>query len=235
MVLVTVWSDIHCPWATVTVHRLRAAREARGLDVRFDPRPWPLELVNRQGTPRAIVTTEAAVLANHEPDLFSAYRNASWPSTFLPAFELVAAARRLYGVPGAEEVDWALRRAFFRHGVDVSVAAGLARALELVSPTPGFDAEEVLRVWRSEPVRADVFADYERSARLPIQGSPQVFWPDGSTVHNPGLTEHTWVRGIPRVHVDDRQLPGRLLAQALGLVEATSPAEGTEDHHGEQR
>lgn len=204
MVLVTVWSDIHCPWATVTVHRLRAAREARGFDVRFDPRPWPLELVNR-------------------------------PSTFLPASELVAAARRLYGVPGAEEVDWALRRAFFRHGVDVSVAAGLARALELVSPTPGFDAEEVLRVWRSEPVRADVFADYERSAQLPIQGSPQVFWPDGSTVHNPGLTEHTWVRGIPRVHVDDRQLPGRLLAQALGLVGATSPAEGTEDHHGEQR
>ena len=124
-VTVDIWSDIHCPWALVAVHRLRAARARHGLDVVFAPRAWPLEWVNDHGTPRSIVTTETAALAGHEPELFNAYRNDSWPSTFLPAFELVAAARRRHGARAAEDVDYALRLAFFRDSVDVSVRAGL--------------------------------------------------------------------------------------------------------------
>src|SRR5690349_24847921 len=111
---VDIWSDIHCPWALVAVHRLRAARDAQGLDVVFAPRAWPLEWVNRRGTPRGIVTAETAVLANHEPEIFNAYRDESWPSTFVPAFELVAAARRVGGPRAAEDVDYAVRLAFFR-------------------------------------------------------------------------------------------------------------------------
>ena len=84
-VTVDIWSDIHCPWALIAVHRLRTARDRYGLDVVFVPRAWPLEWVNGRGTPRAIVTTETAALAGHEPELFNAYRNDSWPSTFLPA------------------------------------------------------------------------------------------------------------------------------------------------------
>nr|MBA2529190.1 hypothetical protein [Euzebyales bacterium] len=44
-----------------------------------------------------------------------------------------------------------------------------------------------------------------------IQGSPQIFWPDGSTTHNPGMTDHEWVRGIPRLRSSD---PG----EAEGLL-----------------
>lgn len=217
MVTVTVWSDVHCPWATVIVHRLRAARDSSGADVVFDQRPWPLEWVNQQGTPRHIVVPEAAVLANHEPDLFSAYAIDSWPSTFLPALELVAAARRVHGLRAAEDVDYALRLAFFRYGVDVSIEAGLRRALSIAGESQAdLDVDAVLDCWRTEPVRADVVADYERSKDLPIQGSPQVFLPDGSSVHNPGLTDHQWVRGIPRIHSDGRQAAGRLVQQAAG-------------------
>lgn len=217
MVTVTIWSDIHCPWAGAIVHRLREAREAEGLDVLLDPRPWPLELVNGSGTPKGIVTTEMAVLAQHESAMYSAYRNDSWPSTFMPAFELVAAARRVHGDKGAEEADYALRRAFLRASVDVSIEAGLRTALQAaVARGAEIDAEAVLEAWRTQPVRADVLADYERSKSLPIQGSPQVFLPDGSTEHNPGLTDHQWRGGLPRVLSDDRDAPRRLLLRAVG-------------------
>ncbi len=212
MATVTVWSDIHCPWASVVVHRLRKARDEAQPGLVFDQRPWPLELVNGQGTPQRIVAPEAAVLSNHEPELFSVYANDSWPSTFLPGFELVAAARQVQGLRAAEDVDYALRVAFFRHSVDVSIEAGLAQALELAE-LPG--ADDVLAVWRQGAVRADVFADYERSKSLPIQGSPQVFWPDGTSTHNPGLDDHEWVRGIPRVLTDDAEAPMRLLQQKV--------------------
>jgi hypothetical protein len=101
---VDVWSDIHCPWALIAVHRLRTARAKHCLDVVFAPRAWPLEWINGRGTPRDIVTTETAVLASHEPALFNGYTAESWPSTFLPAFELVAAARRVHGIRVAEDV-----------------------------------------------------------------------------------------------------------------------------------
>lgn len=204
---VEVWSDIRCPWATVTLHRLRRARDRHGLDVAFDVRAWPLEWVNDQGAQRRIVEPETAVLSNHEPEVFSRFRGESWPSTFLPAFELVAAARRALGLRAAEDVDYALRLRFFRHSADVS----LRHELVCACADAAVDAERVMAVWDSEPVRADVRADYARSASLPIQGSPQIFWPDGSTTYNPGLTDHEWVRGIPRIRTADPALAERLL------------------------
>ncbi|MGI8575264.1 MAG: DsbA family oxidoreductase [Egibacteraceae bacterium] len=212
--VVTVWSDLHCPWATVAIHRLRAARDRHDLPVVFDQRPWPLEWVNEQGAPRQIVEPESHVLADHEPDLFSAYRATTWPSTFLPAFELVAAARRALGLRAAEDIDYALRLRFFRAGADVSLRHELQRAAQ----DSGHDAEAIMRAWRYEPVRGDVVNDYESSAELPIQGSPQIFWPDGSTDHNPGMTAHDWVRGLPRLDADalDPQACEQLLLHHVG-------------------
>lgn len=209
---IQVWSDIHCPWASVAVHRLRRARDEHGLDVVFDQRAWPLEWVNESGSPRHIVEPETAVLANHEPELFSKFSGDSWPSTFLPAFELVAAARRAFGVRAAEDVDHALRLRFFRDSADVSLRHELRAACELA----GVDADAVLDVWQTQPVRADVVADYTRSLELPIQGSPQVFWPDGSTTHNPGMTDHEWVRGVPRIASADAAACERLLLEHAG-------------------
>jgi predicted DsbA family dithiol-disulfide isomerase len=216
-VLVDVWSDIHCPWALVCIHRLRAAR--RELDVTgvvINPRPWPLEWVNERGTPHDIVATETIVLAAEEPALFSAYENPSWPSTFLPAFELVAAARRVGGARTAEEVDYALRLAFFRDQIDVSIAAGLRHALEIAAADHPVPVETIMRTWHTQPVRSDVLAEYEISRTLPIQGSPQIFWPNGETHHNPGLSDHTWERGIPRIGTSEPLEPAALLARLGG-------------------
>ena len=209
---IPIYSELHCPWAFVTVHRLRKARDRLGLDVVFDQRPWPLELVNGIGTPKENMLPETAVLAQHEETLFSKYRGEMWPSSFLPAFEAVAAARRALGLRGAEDVDYALRLAFFRDSVDVSIEKGITDAVGAA----GIDTDAVMQAWRNEPCRADVMADFERSKTLPIQGSPQVFWPDGSTSHNPGMTDHQWVRGIPRIRSADAEEPGRLLLAHCG-------------------
>jgi predicted DsbA family dithiol-disulfide isomerase len=209
---VEVWSDIHCPWALVTVHRLRAARARHRLDVVFEPRAWPLEWVNGRGTPRDIVTTETAALAGHEPALFNAYRAESWPSTFLPAFELVAAARRVHGPRAAEDVDYASRLAFFRDSVDVSIKAGLEHVLTIaLELNADLRPDEVLDTWLHTNTRADVVADYRMSESLPIQGSPQIFWPDGTTTHNPGMTDHRWSGGLVRIGNTDPDEAERLL------------------------
>lgn len=216
---VTVWSDIHCPWATVAIHRLRRARDATGLDVVFDQRAWPLEWVNGQGLPHDIVVPETIVLAAHEPELFAYRRGARWPPTLLPAFELVAAARRVHGLRAAEDVDYHLRRRFFGEWADLSLRHELRATLDRVAaetPVTGFDPDAVLRAWSTEPVRADVDADFRRSGELPIQGSPQIFWPDGSTSHNPGMQDHEWDRGIPRIGSSDADAPARLLRERAG-------------------
>ena len=218
---VDIWSDIHCPWAFVTVHRLRAARDKHQLDVVFLPRAWPLEWVNERGTPRSVVTTETAALASHEPEQLNAYVNDSWPSTFLPAFELVAATRRLFGARAAENVDYALRKAFFRDSVDVSIEAGLCQALSIaVTLNDSIDHDHVMHAWRRTNPRADVADDFQASRSLAIQGSPQIFWPDGTSTHNPGMTDHHWHGGLVRIGATDDHAPERLLLAHLPAEQA---------------
>lgn len=218
-VVVEVWSELHCPWAATAVHRLRAVRDRLGFDVVFDPRPWPLELVNRRGTPQHVVAVETALLANVEPELFSRFAywadkpgRAAWPSTFLPAFELVAAARRVGGAATAEAVDAAVRRRFFTEGRDVSIRPELVDCLH----GAGVDADAILACWDRDNVRADVLDDFARSHDLAIQGSPQIFWPDGSTSHNPGIAGLRWERGLPRFDRDEPEAVERLLVEKVG-------------------
>ena len=213
---VEVWSDIHCPWALVAVHRLRQARTRLGAEVAFAPRAWPLEWVNGRGTPLDIVSVEVAALASHEPDLFNRYRGSSWPSTFLPAFELVAAAGRVGGAVLAEHVDYALRIAFFRDSVDVSIEAGLRQSLDLAREYyVGCDVDAVISAWQTLGVRSDVVRDFRESQDVAIQGSPQIIFPDGTSAHNPGMTDHYWRGGLVRINSTDPDEPGRLLSNSI--------------------
>ena len=81
----------------------------------------------------------------------------------------------------------------------------------------GLNADVVLAEveddWLNTNPRADVAKDFRTSAGLPIQGSPQIFWPDGSTTHNPGMTDHRWHGGL--VHIGHTE-PGE--AEQLLLV-----------------
>src|SRR4029450_13584265 len=120
--VLTVFSDLHCPWAYLFSIRLRRARTA----VSEPPvawRSWPLELVNERGPPRETLSQEIPVLAQLEPDHFAPPRRETWPSTFLPAMEGLKVAGELGGPAAADRFDEAARRAFFLHRRDLAVRA----------------------------------------------------------------------------------------------------------------
>src|SRR3712207_5312581 len=116
--VVTVYSDIVCPFASLAVRGLRSARDRLGVDVRFDLRAYPLELVNRRPHDLGLVELEKPELAKLEPHLgWRRWRAdpATWPVTSLPALEAVQAAKRpeVGGLAASECLDAALRRALF--------------------------------------------------------------------------------------------------------------------------
>ncbi len=199
-------SDIHCPWAYLCVLRLGRTRDALGLDVVLRHLSWPLELVNGRGAPRAILDAEVPVVAQLEPDDFAAWRGPEWPSTFLPAFELVKAAEE-QGLRPAEDLDLALRRAFFLDHRNLSLRTALFEVAERV---PALDHGALRAAYDSGRTRRVVLQEYDEVNRRGIEGSPEVYLPGGERVHNPGLTKQ-WTHGIPHVLAEDRTVYERLL------------------------
>ena len=211
---IVVHSDIGCPWAHLAVYRLLAARDRLGLsadDVVLDHRPFPLELVNERPTPWRTLAAEVPVAGGLEPGAgWQMWQGdlAGWPVTTLLAMEAVQVAKEL-GLAASERLDRGLRLAFFgqsrcvsmRHVVlEVAAACGLDRA----------SLQEALDSGRG---RAAVVA----GDREGVNGSPHVFLPDGSDVHNPGVAIE-WVGehgvGFPVVTKDDPSVFDDLVRRA---------------------
>lgn len=216
-----VWSDVGCPWASLAVHRLRRRRRELGLDdaVRLDHRCFPLELVNGRPTPKRVLDAEVAVIAGHDPSLgWRPWQRPdwAWPGSTLLALEAVQAAKAdpVGGLPASEQLDAALRHAFYAESRPVHV---LAEVLDVARGCDALDADALERALRSGAARAAVFADWEAAQPWGVQGSPHVFLPDGGDVANPGLSvewtgEHG--QGYPVIAADDPSVYDDLLRQA---------------------
>lgn len=218
---VTVYSDIGCPWAHLAVHRLHATRTALGLEdaVRFAHRPFPLEVVNAQPTPKPVLDGEIPAVGALEPD-------AGWrvwvapPSTYpvstLPALEAVQAAEAQSPV-AAEQLDRGLRRALFADGRCITMVHEIVTVAESCSDVDAADIERALWDGRA---RHRVVAWLEDARSEAVQGSPHLFLPDGTDVHNPGIDKR-WVGepgagGFPVVDADDPSVYTGLLRSAAG-------------------
>lgn len=204
---IQVWSDLLCPFAHVALLRLRRARTRLGLDgtVVLEHRTFPLELFNGPH-PRRGTDTEAVGLGRLEPGEFRVWSAPEdlYPHTVLLAAEAVHAAAD-QGAGAAEELDLALRRAFWlasrsighRQGV-LDVAAELpAGVLDVAALTAALDDGRH---------RATVMADFAVAATDAIAGSPTFRLPDGTAVTNPGVQVHwdgPWASGFPVVDADD--------------------------------
>jgi predicted DsbA family dithiol-disulfide isomerase len=210
--MLTVFSDLHCPWAYMFSIRLRRARARLGRPVPVQWRAWPLELVNRRGTPWDVVSREITALAQHEPDHFATLDRSAWPSTLLPAMEAVKVAGALAGDAGADRYDEAVRRAFFLERRDVSLRPTL---LDLAAET-GLDRDRFLDAFDRGGHRRDVVADWEEGRRRGVQGSPHAFLPDGTGVFNPGIGKVDWAHGIPVLSQVDEGEIAKLLDRAAG-------------------
>jgi predicted DsbA family dithiol-disulfide isomerase len=211
-------SDIHCPWAHVCVVRLLRARDALGLDVVLRHLYWPLELVNGRGAPRHILDAEIPVLAQVEPDEFAAWRSEEWPTTVLPAFELVKAAEE-QGLEAAERLDLAMRRAFFLEHRNLSLRTAV---LAVAAEQPELDQAALLDAFDSGRTRRVVLHEYDEVNRRGIEGSPEVYLPGGEHVHNPGFTKR-WMHGIPRILSEDLGVYEHLLRAVVAAKEGASP------------
>jgi predicted DsbA family dithiol-disulfide isomerase len=207
---VTVWSDIGCPWATLALHTLHRAAAERGVQLLVDHRAFPLELFNRRPTPKPVIDAEVVAIAALCPDL--RWRpwtapDATYPVTTLPAMEAVQAAKadEIGGLVGSDELDTALRHAFYARGRCISVHAEI---LDIAAECPHVDADRLHRALTTGTGRTEVFAQWDTAKGAAVQGSPHLFTAGGAALHNPGVTYH-WTAppgtGFPRFeHYDDQ-------------------------------
>ncbi|WP_204017474.1 DsbA family oxidoreductase [Sphaerimonospora thailandensis] len=215
--MVTVWSDVGCPWATLALHTLHAAADRRGAPLLIDHRAFPLELFNRQPTPKHIVDPEIVMLAAHRPQLgWRLWRGPDWtyPVTTLPAMEAVQAAKapEVGGLRASDELDMALRRAFFVDSACISVHSVI---LDIAEKCDSVDADALAAALAQGGGRADVYDQWRIAQGPEIKGSGHVFGPGGYAVHNPGVT-YQWTGdpdegGFPRVDAYDLAWADELL------------------------
>ena len=213
-----VFADPGCPWAHVCVHRLWVAREKAGLEdrLRFDVRPFPLELVNERPTPFGGLQLEVPPLSELEPDadweVWSADPT-TWPVTTLPAMEAVEAAKE-QGLEASEHLDVELRRAFFGSSRCISLRSVI---LDVAAGCGRVDADALADALDDGRARRPLLDSYWTVADA-VDGSPHVFLADGTDVHNPGVEFH-WEgeRGAKRlvIDADDRSVYDDLVQRAV--------------------
>lgn len=202
--VVTIWSDIGCPWATLALHTLRSRAEERDVDILIDHRAFPLELFNERPTPKEIIDVEVTAIAGLVPSL--GWRPWSRPASeyvvsTLPAMAAVQAAKapEVGGLRASEELDSALRQAFYTQSRCISVQAQILRA---AAACPAVSVPELQAAVERGAGYSEVFAQWRTARELPVQGSPHVFVRDAYAEHNPGVEYHWTAKpgeGFPRL------------------------------------
>jgi predicted DsbA family dithiol-disulfide isomerase len=220
MTALVVYSDVVCPWATVVVLRLRAARSRAGADgeLAIEHRALPLELLLERPIVRRVVDAEIPLCASLTPEFgWSLWqgRLEEYPVTSLPALEAVRAAGA-QSPAAAEELDLELRGAFFVRSRCISVRA---EVLAAAGRCPDVDVQQVADALDRGTFRSAVMADFRAARADGIPCSGTVVLPDGTAVCNPG-TRTAWIGGEPPrgtpVLVDDApEVYDRLVAAAL--------------------
>ncbi len=213
---IVYFADIACPWAHVAVHRLHEARRRLGVGITLEPRAFPLELFNRRPTPKPILDAEMPVAGALEPNAgWQVWQRLpwEWPVTTLPALDAVAAAKQ-QSLDAAAELDRALRAALFRDSRCISMRHEI---LEVARTCDAIDAGKLEAMLDEGAGRAAVMNDLAAASGDEVAGSPHVFLPDRTDVHNPGIQMH-WEgehgRGFPVVDADDASVYEELLVRA---------------------
>ncbi|MBB4930552.1 putative DsbA family dithiol-disulfide isomerase [Lipingzhangella halophila] len=215
---IVLYADIGCPWAHMAHYRLVTTRSRLGLEekVRFDVRPFPLELINDMATPKLILDAEVPVVGGLEPgagwQVWQAPAH-DYPVTTLPAMEAVEVAKE-QGLEAGAAFDRALRRALFGQSRNIS----MRHEILAVAEECGLDAEAIRDGLVAGRTRAYIEQQVPLCRGETVQGSPTLFFPDGSRVHNPGIRvrwEGAEGVGFPVVERDDPGVYEELLRRAL--------------------
>lgn len=113
-----------------------------------------------------------------------------------------------------ESLDRALRAAFFSKSRPISLRHEILAAAKEVD---GLDAEGLAEALDEGRYRSVISEHWEVAASNKVQGSPHLFLPDGTNVHNPGIEMH-WEgehgKGFPVVTKDKPSIYEDLLRRA---------------------
>lgn len=215
--IVTVWSDLGCPWATLALNTLHTAAAERGIQLVVDHRVFPLELFNSMPTPKDIVDAEIVTIAGARKELgwhlWSSPAH-TYPVTMLPPMEAVQAAKdpAVGGLVGSDQLDRALRHAFYAESRCISMPSVI---LEIARTCPNVDADTLAERIATGTGRAHLYRDWELAKGPDIQGSPHLFTATGYAAHNPGAHYHWTNRpplGFPRLESYDPDWTREILA-----------------------
>jgi len=207
MAVITVWSDMLCPWGYVASLRLRRIRDQLGADsVSFDFRAWPLDITHRPPD-ASRRRAEIVALAQHEPSAFTLYEGP------VPVSSVLASEAQKWGYSYGQEIgehfDLAIRRAFFLHSRNL----GIRSELLAVAHTEGLDDGALSSALDTGKFRAAIATDIEEGKGIPVGGSPTIILPDGTVLSNPGF-EVTRLREIPIITADRPSVYEDLLQRA---------------------
>jgi predicted DsbA family dithiol-disulfide isomerase len=219
---IVVWSDVGCPWAHLAVFRLHQARNTLDLEgaVLFDHRAFLLEVANERATPRRILDAEIPVAGALEPAAgWQMWQDdpSRWPVTTLPAMEAVQAAKE-QDLAASEELDRALRVAFFGRSRCISLRSVI---LEVAGECESVDVDRLRDALDDGRARRLVMEQHASADGEGVKGSPHLFLPDGTDVHNPGVAfrwEGEEGKGFPVITDDDPEVYTDLLQRAAALA-----------------
>ncbi len=222
-VRIALYSDIHCPYAYITVFRLRKLRDEFRGSVIIEHKSLSLEYVNKQPTPKQLLDNELPVLVLAELDIpYEPWHRplSEWPVTMWPAFEAVKCAER-QGMDLAGELDWAIRRAFFAESRCISMRYVLFELAEQA----GLDMNRFSEDFDNGVCKRQVLEEARDGwERLRVGGSPTFVLPSGKQYSGLALPEveidesrHARVTGIkpaPCSGADCLDLYRRMFAEA---------------------
>lgn len=194
---IAMYADLACPYAYIAAYRLRRVRDEFRRRLIVEHKSLALEYVNRQPTPKKVLDSECPVLMLAEPELPWEPWHAplsEWPVTILPAFEAVKCAER-QDMTLADDLDWAIRTAFFAESRCISMRHVLIELAERV----GLDMDQFVRDFDSGQSRAQVIGEARDGwEHLKVPGSPTFVLPSGRQIGDP------MELGLPEVLVDEQ-------------------------------
>lgn len=195
---ITMYADLACPYAYIAAYRVRSLREEYRGRLVIEHKSLPLEYVNRQPTPKHVLDSECPLLMLAEPGLAWEPWHAplsEWPVTLWPAFEAVKCAER-QDLEKADDLDWAIRSAFFAESRCISMRHVLFELAKQV----GLAMDRFAQDFDSGHAKALVIAEAREGwERLKVPGSPTFVLPSG---HQIGDSAEL---GLPDVQVDEQR------------------------------
>jgi predicted DsbA family dithiol-disulfide isomerase len=180
-VQIDLYSDVHCPYGYLTTYRLRKLRAEYAGKITIIHRCLALEYVNRRPTPNNIINAETPILMLEELDIpYHPWHRplSEWPVTMWPAFEAIKCAE-LQSPAFADELDWAIRTAFFAESRCISMRYVLFELAE----EAGLDMAQFAEAFDSGITKRTVLHEAQMGwETLRVEGSPTFVLPSGEQV-----------------------------------------------------